>query len=141
MYDTILVATDGSEHARQAVGHAIELAGEHGATLHVLAVIDRRVHNEPGLSTNELVTIETEDWYRECLAGVEQQAATAGIDVECKVCHGIPPERILEYADEVDADVILVGVHGDHATHLGRVGRTVLEESDREIRVVEPGNP
>lgn len=139
MYRTILVPSDGSEYAEEAARQAIALATEHGAALHVLSVVDRRVHDEPGLSSEELVTIEAEDLYHDCVSELRDRAATVGIDVECAVRHGIPHEAIAEYAEEIDADVILVGAHGDHHTHLGGIGRKVRRATDREVRVVDPG--
>lgn len=38
--DTVILATDGTEYARRAAERAIDLASEHGATLHVLCVAD-----------------------------------------------------------------------------------------------------
>lgn len=136
MYERILVATDDSEHAREAIDRAMDAARRHGATLHVIAVLDKRVYAEPGLSSDELVTVETEERYNDWMAEIETRAAEAGVECEYEVCHGIPHECILQYADEVDADVIFVGAHGDHADHVGGVGETVLEESDREVHVV-----
>ncbi|MDS0477150.1 universal stress protein [Natrinema sp. 1APR25-10V2] len=137
MYETILATTDGSEYARAAVEEAVRLAAEHGAALHVLAVVDRRVREATGLSTEELVTVESEDQCREHLADAALLAADADIECECKVSYGVPPERILAYADEIDADVIVLGTHSDHTKHLGGVGRAVRAGSNREIRVVD----
>ena len=89
------------------------------------------------MSTEALVTIEAEDRYGDCLADVERRAADAGVDVECEVAHGVPHDTILAYADRIDADVVLLGAHGDHETHIGGVGRKVRRGTDREVRVVE----
>ncbi len=140
MYETILATTDGSEYARAAVEEAVRLAAEHGAALHVLAVVDRRTREATGLSTEELVTVESEDQCSEHLADAARLAADADVECECKVSHGVPPERILAYADDIDADVIVLGTHSDHAKHLGGVGRAVRAGSDREIRVVDDTN-
>lgn len=140
MYERILVATDDSEHARYAIERAIDFARKHGATLHVIAVVDNRVYAEPGLSSDELVTVETEELYNEWMSDIGDRAAEVGVECEYEVCHGVPHECILEYADDVDADAIFVGAHGDHADHVGGVGQTVFEETDREVYVVEAGS-
>jgi nucleotide-binding universal stress UspA family protein len=136
MAATVLLATDGSEYARRAAGRAIDLAGEHGATLHVLCVVDRRVLDEPGLSSVESATVEAEDHGHDCVTEVSRMAHDAGVDVEGVVRHGIPHELILEYADEIDAVAIVLGEHGDHRNHLGGAGRRVVTGSDREVVVV-----
>ena len=133
---TILLATDGSEHARRAAERAIELASDRGATLHVLCVVDRRVHGEPGLGTEELSTIAAEDHGHDCVAEVGRMASDRAISVEGDVRHGVPQDLILEYAEEIDAGAIVIGEHGDHTEHLGGVGRTIEAESPREVVVV-----
>lgn len=137
MYRTILVAVDGSEYARAALERALDLADAHGATLHVLGVVDRRVLDEPVLSSAELATIEAEELYAEIMAEVERATADTPVDAEYRVCHGIPEEQILEYADEIDADVVFLGVHGDHDTHAGGVGKEVRARCDCEVRTVQ----
>lgn len=42
-YDSILIATDGSDFATHAPKSAIQMADAHRATLHVLCVIDSRI--------------------------------------------------------------------------------------------------
>lgn len=70
MSRTVLLATDGSEHAREAARRAIDLASESNATLHVLCVVDRRVVDEPGLSSAESVTIAAENHGHDCVTEV-----------------------------------------------------------------------
>jgi nucleotide-binding universal stress UspA family protein len=136
MGDTVLVATDGSQHADRAVERAIDHAADEDATLHVLAVVDSAVNPEPALSAGELATIRTEDRYSDCLADVAQRADSADVEVTCRVCHGDPDRAVLSYAEEIDADAIFVGVHGDPRGHLGGVGRRIREGTDRDVRVV-----
>jgi len=46
MYDDILVPTDGSDGTERTLEHAVEIARNHGARLHALSVVDRRVYLE-----------------------------------------------------------------------------------------------
>ncbi|AFK21550.1 universal stress protein (plasmid) [Haloferax mediterranei ATCC 33500] len=133
---TILLATDGSEYARQAAKRAIEFAEEQGETLHVICVVDQRRFDSPALSSAELATIYAEDNAALCVKEVAEMAEGSNVRVEGDSKHGIPHEVILDYADEVDADVIFIGEHGDHKGHFSGVGRKVLKESEEEVRVV-----
>jgi nucleotide-binding universal stress UspA family protein len=133
---TILLATDGSEHARRAARRAVDEAAEREATLHVLCVVDRRRMAEPALSAGELATIEAEDHGHDAIALVRELAAGTGVTVAGRTCHGVPHEEILDYAAEVDASVIVVGAHGEHDDHFGGVGRAVAAAADREVLVV-----
>jgi len=139
MVNTILLATDGSEDAHAAAERAVELATERDASLHVLCVVDKRKLSEPTLSSMEYETIQAEDHGHECVTEVSRMAEEAGITIEGDVRHGVPPELIAEYADEIDADMIVIGEHGDHAEHLSGVGRQLVETSDREVVVVPDG--
>jgi nucleotide-binding universal stress UspA family protein len=134
---TILLATDGSESAREAARQAIELAADRDATLHVICVVDQRRFDDPALSSAELATIYAEDHAAVCVQEVTEMAEDRTVQVEGDTRHGIPHEVILDYADEVDADTILIGEHGVHDEHFSGVRRKVVEESDREVRVVE----
>jgi len=47
---SILLATDGSEYARQAAKRALELAADRGVPLHVICVVDQRRFDNTALS-------------------------------------------------------------------------------------------
>lgn len=134
---SVLLATDGSEYARRAAERAIELAEERSVPLYVICVVDRQRFGESALSSAELATIYAEDHAAACVAEVERMTEGRDVSVEGDTRHGVPHEIIMEYADEVDADVIVVGEHGDHREHFAGVGRKVTERADREVVVVE----
>jgi nucleotide-binding universal stress UspA family protein len=131
----IVHATDGSEYAKQAGHRAVELAAELGVPLHVLCVVDRREYGESALSTGELACIQAEDHGYETVSDVANRAEAADIEVLTEVRHGRPTDDIVEYADEIDADAIVIGEHGDHGVHLGGVGRRVQSATDRKTIV------
>lgn len=137
----VLLATDGSDHAKQAGARAIELAQQHGVPLHVLCVIDRREFGETALGTSQLATIEAEDRGHGTVNAIAEQARAAGLEVETCVCHGIPEATIVDQADDIDADVIVMGQHGDHTMHTGGVARRVRRRSDRETVLVSAKRP
>lgn len=135
---SVLLATDGSEYARRAAEHAIDLARERDATLHVLAVVDRRSLEEPALSSEELMTMLVEDHCRDEIEAVSSMTREAGVPMEWDSRHGVPHEVIAEYADAVDADCVVVGHHGQRAEHCGGVRRRLLERLNREVVVAPP---
>ena len=137
---SILLATDGSEYAREAARHAIELAEERGATLHVICVVDQRRFDDPALSSAELATIYAEDHAAINVAQVVDMAEGSPVSVSGDTRHGVPHETILEYADEIDADTIVIGEHGDHDEHFSGVGRRVTDGADREVIVIAAGS-
>jgi nucleotide-binding universal stress UspA family protein len=112
MYKHILIATDGSEIANKAIPHAIELAKALGATLSAVTVTepyDAVVAAEAIADYNE----QSEERAAEILSVVTSAAEAAGI--ECDVIHEqnrLPYEGVIEAAEKVGADLIVVGSHG-----------------------------
>jgi nucleotide-binding universal stress UspA family protein len=136
MYDTILVPTDGSDSASRAVEHALELGEQFGATVHALYVVDTSRYGEPALSSAEIVLNELEEEGHELVSEIAERAEPLGVGVETLVCHGRPNEEIVTYADEVDADVIVMGYHGHSHTvedNMGSVARRVTQAVDRPV--------
>lgn len=133
MYDRILVPTDGSDHAVRAAGRAIRLADVLDATVEAVHVVDTVSVAGPfdagGVSEEYLAEIEAD---REGL--VEEVAALAPVSesVETTVLHGRPANRIVEYAAEVDADLIAMGTRGQTGIErllMGSVTEQVLRQS------------
>jgi nucleotide-binding universal stress UspA family protein len=133
----ILVATDGSDSAEQAVSQAIELARSTDAKLVIayarhapLPVLGGPVYQRS--LSRELRLAE------EATALAATRACGAGLDVEIEVVEGDPAERILELARVRDVDLIVVGSRslGTLAgTLLGSVSREVLRHADRPVLV------
>lgn len=138
MYDTILVATDGSADANRAATHALEQAEQHEAALHAIFVVDTDRYSEPALSTMELETTEVEDWGKQELAEIVERGETLGIKITTRCCHGKPYQEIINYADEVDADLIVLGYHGHSHTESDQIGSVtdrVVENAGRAVLV------
>ncbi|RJX43706.1 universal stress protein [Halonotius aquaticus] len=111
MYDTILVPTDGSEPAGAAVDHAVDLAANSGATLHALSVVDSSAYASLDVSSEQVLdSLETRAG--EATETIAETAADAGVETVTEVSIGSPHEQITDYAEAVDADLIVMGTHG-----------------------------
>ncbi|WP_290819221.1 universal stress protein [Halovivax sp.] len=141
MFDRILVPTDGSEHAEAAADDAIELAADQGATMHVLSIADPGPLGDlklPGDAArpSEALTERAEEF----VVGIVDRAEAAGVDVEGTVRSGPPGEAILEYAREIDADLIVMGSRGRGGLHrmaVGSVADHVIRVGDCRVLVVD----
>lgn len=136
MYDTILVPTDGSESADRAVEHGLELAEQNDGTLHTMYVVDTYRYGEPALSSTELVLQELEEFGADLVADIADRADGLGVETITRVCHGTPHEEIISYADEIDADLIVMGFQGQSHRlegHMGSVADLVTHRSDRPV--------
>lgn len=110
MYDRILVPTDGSTGTAHVSLHAIELAERHGATVHTMNVIDTNLTGhlaDAGMTTESLHTRA-----EKAVETVEGMAESHAVDCVTAIREGSPAETILEYAEEIDADLIVAGTHG-----------------------------
>jgi nucleotide-binding universal stress UspA family protein len=117
MFRSIVVGTDGSETASEAVRQAVELAKSVGARIELVSAY------EP-VSSSRLRDERTEvpedlQWMinpREDVDGTLEDAAEvvkgAGVAVEIYARQGDPADAILDVAEETDADLIVVGNKG-----------------------------
>lgn len=128
----ILFPTDFSRCASQALAHALHLARRHQAELHVLHALVLHGYTNGKTLSAEIDLIETQ---LEQLAADRMRSATkdltAGIPVvvrEKKRGISVAPV-ILEYADEHDVDLIVLGTHGRRGLEhlfLGSVAEEVV---------------
>ncbi|GGL81625.1 universal stress protein [Wenxinia marina] len=99
---SLLVASDLSERSDRALQRAFRLAGEHGARVRVLTVVDDG-------GPEELVADIVERSRGHLEAAV---AAIAGeVEHEIVVERGDPLSRLVEAVNEGDADLVVVGRH------------------------------
>ncbi|WIV68132.1 universal stress protein [Natrialbaceae archaeon AArc-T1-2] len=133
MYDDILVPTDGRENTELAIEEAIELASIHDAGLHTLYVINSAAV-APGIDFDDLEAIG-----RDAVEYVADLAAERGLtDVETTVTHGLRHRAILQYADDHDVDLIVMGRHtGLERLFRHSVSDRVEAEASVPVLVVE----
>lgn len=116
---TILVPTDFSECARDALELATKLAALHGAKVVLLHAIELG----GGLTPATLVQpdgaalpLTVEEYTRgamlEGLAELTEPYRERGVRYEYRVEYGPAPENILDAVAAVGADLIVVGTHG-----------------------------
>src|SRR5579872_7405300 len=109
MFQSIVVGTDGSETADEAVRQAAELAALLGARAHVVCVWETAGGDEDGTDGWARGTREAVD---ATLARSAAVFAAAGVEVDLYPQRGDPADSILDVAEERDADLIIVGNRG-----------------------------
>ncbi|SDJ92807.1 universal stress protein [Natronorubrum texcoconense] len=130
MYDAILVATDGSETAAEAVEHAIELARQVDATLSAIAVLESRTEYDNAIVDPETVDRRRREQAAATLGEIVESGDDAGVQVETAIRNGVPSEEIVAYADEQAVDAIVIGARGRSSLRGALLGSTV----DRVVR-------
>jgi len=120
MYNKILIATDGSNLAKKAVDHGVMVARATGASVVFVTVTERWSAIEMGTETPRGATNPI-DKFEAIAAGRAQRildeakgsAERAG--VKCETVHvpdHHPAEGIIEIADNMDCDLIVMASHG-----------------------------
>ncbi len=104
---TILHPTDFSERSEHAFHLACSLARDHGARVVLLHVVSIPVAAYEGVVLPPPIEEATEDAKRRL-----SQMKPAGIPVEHRVAEGDAAEMILRVAEEVHANLIVMGTHG-----------------------------
>jgi nucleotide-binding universal stress UspA family protein len=150
----ILYATDLSQNSAYAFRYAINSAKHHGADIHILHVLDVRVFPVPrpgGEGTGTLVEgplylerfakfqATQPDQAKErirnrlqeiCKKELQGNGALLRRVVSIEVAEGDPAAIILQKADELEADLVVMGSHGKGLlahTFLGSVAQKVLQ--------------
>ena len=140
MYDDILVPTDGSPGAENATARAFDLARTGDATIHVLHVIDPDV-TSIDLESTEMDELrrQSENRGREATEQIETRATDLGLDAVRAVREGTPYRAILEYVDQNDIDLVVMGTHGRTGAERARLGSTterVIKFADVPVMAV-----
>ncbi|HEX6679341.1 MAG TPA: universal stress protein [Gaiellaceae bacterium] len=139
--EKILIATDGSDSAHEALEFGLELADEQGAwayLVHVTPIVDVMPYSNFGFIAPALPhEFDHRDY--EPLQKAVELAEEKGIQIETKLLKGKPADEIVAYADSIGADLIVVGSRGHGALTnalIGSVSRGVLRESRRPVLIV-----
>ena len=126
MYETVLVPTDGSDQSFRAAEEAIDLTAKDG-TIHVLSVVEELPlfkQSGEGAKLPEKDRTAEREYLEEATQRIEELADTAGIDCESLVVEGVPYHEILTYAEEIDADAIVLGKRGSGLAAKDMLGST-----------------
>ena len=117
MFGSIVVGTDGSDTAKEAVRQATDLCRQVGATMHLVSAYEPVP--EGRLRDERQQVPDDAQWMinpREDVTGVLKEASEqiqqAGVEVQSHAREGDPADAILDVAEEKNAGLIVVGNKG-----------------------------
>ena len=153
----ILVAKDLSKESSRVIRYALELGCKFHAQVHILHVmptVDSSVLNMVALTmgadnlakfnaVNEAELAEkTKEQLHAIIAHETELMEEESIHPpQVEVHHGEPAPMILEVADRLDADMIVLGSHSKgklHYAFLGSVAEKILRKTNRVVTIVPP---
>ena len=117
MFKSIVVGTDGSDTATQAVREAVDLARSLGAKLELVSAYEpvpaQRLAEERRQAPEDLQwAINPREDVDSTLDAAALVAREAGVQVDLYARQGDPADAILDVAEERNADLIIVGNKG-----------------------------
>ena len=117
MYTSIVVGTDGSSRARQAVQEAARIAKLTGAKLHLVSAYHPPSQAAVGLGAevmvvNTLSDSEVRSSVEEVLDELAKEITQDGVAVATYPCVGGAADALLDVAEHQNADLIVVGCRG-----------------------------
>ena len=144
MFGSIVVGTDGSETASEAVRQAIELAKSIDAKLQIVSayepVADTRLREEAQQVPDDLQwMVNPREDVEATLNDATEIATEAGVDVQHHARQGDPADAILDVAEEKGSDLIVVGNKGMTGARrflLGSVPNKVSHHAPCSVMIV-----
>ncbi len=117
MFTSIVVGTDGSETAGEAVRQSTELAKAVGAKIHLVSAYEpvgrQRLREERQEAPEDMQwSINAREDVDATLKEAAEQIGEAGVEVHTSAREGDPADAILDVAEEEGADLIIVGNRG-----------------------------
>jgi nucleotide-binding universal stress UspA family protein len=140
MARVIVVGTDGSAIADRALDEAIAIAQRDQAALHVVTAFpDSGMLREQITSGATTVSVNVTEVADMVLSRAASRAAESGIQVETHSEQADPAEAIIDVADRVNADLIVVGSRGLSGVQrfvMGSVSTKVSQHAHANVMIV-----
>lgn len=144
MFTRIVVGTDGSETAAEAVRQAVDLAKLAGASLSIVSAYEpvpkRRLQAEQeGVPADVQYEIGPREDVNLVLDAAAAAAKSEGIEVQTHPVEGSPSDAVLNVAEETNADLIVVGNKGMTGARrfvLGSVPNNVSHHAPCSVMIV-----
>jgi nucleotide-binding universal stress UspA family protein len=145
MFTSIVVGTDGSSTADEAVRQAAELARSWSAPLHVVSAY-KVTTADAALGMAPEVSLVLTDWLvdtrnvvEEMLQATSQRLESEGIKVETHCRAGHPVKAICDVAKEQGADLVIVGSRGMQGSRrvMGSVPNSVSHQAPCSVLIVQ----
>ena len=139
MYDRILFPTDGSEGAAAALGHVLDVAAAHDATVHLLNVADTTRDSAVPVEGDVVDALHEEG--KRIVGEAADRARERGVDVVTDVVEGEPYDAIVDYADARGIDLVVMPTRGRRGLErllLGSTTERVVRRASAPVLTIPP---
>ncbi|MFI5036576.1 MAG: universal stress protein [Acidimicrobiales bacterium] len=137
MFNVVVVGADGSETARRAVEAAAELAAMSQGSLHIVTAFEPKSY--VGTRPSEFQNLNLETDAEALLQSLSFIGKSRGLETAVHSSTGDPADAIVKCAEEVGADLVVVGNRGMRGVRrvLGSVPNTVAHAAPCSVLVVD----
>jgi nucleotide-binding universal stress UspA family protein len=142
-FERILVPMDYSENSELALGYAREIASSEGASLHLLHVLEVGTYPDFYFPVQASQMLDMPELKEKALQHLRDRLEKEGPEVEAKlhVELGHPAQNVVEYAERLEIDLIVLGSHGRTGFEralLGSVAEGVARRAKCPVLIVKP---
>jgi len=139
VFSSVVVGTDGSDSAAEAVRSATEVAKMFSATLHIVTVYKPRPVRSSGVPDEFRHQLGPGGVAEALLDDQCARARAAGVAVEGHTETGDPAEALVRVAEQERADLIVVGNRGMAGVRrvLGSVPNSVAHQAPCAVFIVQ----
>ncbi|MDZ7850314.1 MAG: universal stress protein [Halodesulfurarchaeum sp.] len=139
MYDTVLIATDGSEESEPIVENALDMAEMFDAEVHAIFVVETKANYilTMGISEGELENYRAMG--QEIVDDVVARAESRGLDGKGVVRTGKIADEVSEYASEADVDGVFIGERGHGKTidkYVGSNTEKIVRQCSKPVTII-----
>ncbi len=138
----ILVPTDFTQTSDRAIDWAVSLAKRLGSSVTLMHSYEIPILGFPdgGMVATADLSTRIADASRTALESVVAKRQDCGVPVDGVLREGVAWEEIARVADEVDADIIVIGTHGRGGLAralLGSVAENVVRTAHRPVLTIQ----
>lgn len=143
----ILIATDGTEYSEDAIKMLSNFSLNGGDLIKIISVIDMALPISidlyggfvpPNVELEKSVKDNTDKILHEAVEKIKA-STNETVEISTDVLFGSPESRIVETAEEINADLIIVGSHGYNSWErllLGSISNSVVQHAPCSVLVV-----
>jgi len=139
--DLVLVPVDGSERSEQAADYATAIAQRYDADLHLQFVLEERLRRDLDRGTVDAESVAQD--HRDFTERVRTRSHDRGHDVTLATSTATafsqqrliqnPGSVVLDVAEEIEADFVVIPRSADSADAVGRAALYVLEYASQPV--------
>ncbi|BCS80390.1 universal stress protein [Anaerocellum diazotrophicum] len=139
MYKKIVVAYDGSEHAKKGFEVALELSKMFGSSIHLVSVVHIPDFVETKDELNGMLS-DARQYYEKLQQQAIDRAKSEGVEVNTAIVLGHPANGVVSFAESIKADLIIVGQRGRSGVAryiVGNVAENIVRHAHCSVMVIK----